>query len=256
MLLKELYKNLDALVNADGTDDYFGIDDFNRIIPSEQLSILSDVVDEEKNRSNINRPMTDQMLAATTEAAAADTYFWEVPIDLIRVESMVYIDTSGIKKSVDFIQSAEFVRRLGDLTAPPIAENPCCYVETGDELHVKPTYDVGRWFLTFPKLTTGTYGLFYTKEPITPFLDWYTDTNGDIQYIAYNYDLSLITTGTYRDGTDMSTQTGTSSTYELEIPEEFHTRLMERFVERYGLKDRDQLSTNYGMAKDAQDANK
>jgi len=253
MLLKDLYRNLDVLVNEDGTDDYFGIDDFNRILPSEQVSFILDVMDEEKNNPPDKRHMTDMLLAATTQAASADTYFWEVPEDLLRVEDIVYIPASGTKQPVEFIQSREVIKRTNDILSPPPEENYFAYIEIGDTLHDLPYYDVGRWIRCFPQFTTGTWGLFYIREPSDPFLDYYINTNDEKVFLDYQDSLTAITTGTYRDGTDMNSVTGTCTTNELDIPVGYHTRFMERLIERLGIKDRDELALQYGAAKDLQE---
>lgn len=244
MYLNEIYKNLDVYMNQDGTDDYFGVDDFNRIIEEEQINFIIDVMKEEENKPNISRPMTDFLLAATTQAASTTQYFWALPSDYLRMMSMTYIPTSGIKQPVEFISAREFVRRTNDILSPPLAENPVAYIED---------YGGSRYFQTLPRKSTGTFGLFYIKKPSTPFLDYYINTSYELVFL-YSYDsLTSITTGTYRDGTAMSLKTGASSTVELEIPIEFHNRFLERLMERMGVKDRDVSVINYSMVKDQQD---
>lgn len=257
MELHELYKGLNVLANADGTDDYFGIDDFNRKIPEEQLNFIIDVMEEERKRGSLRKPMTDYLLAATTKAASATYYNWELPSDYLRMDSMVYISATSTvpNKPVELISAAEYVRRCADILAPPMEENYVAYIEDGDTLHTKPYYTVGRWILCFPQLTTGTWGMFYIRKPTDPFLDYYIDADGDIQFMseptAGNHTLAV--GEVYRDGT--TTGTMTSATVELTIPIEFHDRFMERLIERLGLKDRDAMTMGYGMSKDQQDKN-
>lgn len=270
MELHELYKGLNVLANADGTDDYFGIDDFNRKIPEEQLNFIIDVMEEERKRGSLRKPMTDYLLAATTKAVDADfitaqPYSWELPGDYLRMDSMVYISATSTvpNKPVELISAAEYVRRCSDVLAPPMEENYVAYIEEGDSTHQKGDsygdpvayYETGRWILCFPRLTTGTWGMFYIRKPTDPFLDYYIDADGDIQFMseptAGNHTLAV--GEVYRDGT--TTGTMTSATVELTIPIEFHDRFMERLIERLGLKDRDNMTLGYGMSKDQQDKN-
>jgi hypothetical protein len=261
MELHELYKGLNVLANADGTDDYFGIDDFNRKIPEEQLNFIIDVMEEERKRGSLRKPMTDYLLAATTKAASATYYNWELPGNYLRTDSMVYISATSTvpNKPVELISAAEYVRRCTDVLAPPMEENYVAYIEEGDSTHQKGDSpggvlcETGRWILCFPQLTTGTWGLFYIKKPTDPFLDYYIDADGDIQFMseptAGNHTLAV--GEVYRDGT--TTGTITSATVELTIPIEFHDRFMERLIERLGIKDRDNMLASYGISKDQQD---
>jgi hypothetical protein len=261
MLLEQMYKNLDVLVNEDGTDAYFGIDDFNRLIVEEEVSLMVDAMNEEKKRPPTERPMTDALLQARTFTAnnTGHAYDFPLPEGYLRMDSVVYINASGVKHSVDFMQASELIRRLGDMLAPPVEENYICYIEEGDELVP------GRFLMFRPMFGVGTWGIFYQGRKtvynggwsvVNPFLDYYINTAGETVFLSENADMSLISTGTYRDGTAMSSKTGTAETQELYIPIEFHQRLLDRLIERLGLKDRDQMALGYGIAKDAQDAQK
>ena len=102
MLLKEIYQNLDVYINQDGTDDFYGPDDFNRIIEQEQINLIIDVMNEEETRAFDRRSITDYLQAATTQAAASDYYNWELPEDYLRFQSMVYIPTTFLVRGVLF----------------------------------------------------------------------------------------------------------------------------------------------------------
>jgi len=266
MLLRELYRTLDALVNEDGTDDYWGIDDFNRILVEEEIAIMIDVMDEEKKRPFTNRPMTDALLQARTYTAddLTNAYDFEFPVGYLRMDSVVFIDADSVRHKVDFISAEEYIRRLGDMLAPPLEENYICYVEEGD------LNNQGRWLMFRPILgaAAGTWGIFFRGrrteynvgesawEIVDPFLDYYIDTNGDMQFMDEDDDMGDIATGTYRDGTDMGDNEDDCETKELYIPIEFHNRLLERFIDRLSLKDRDQLAMGYSINKEQEDAAK
>jgi hypothetical protein len=260
MLLRELYQILDTLANQDGTDTYFDLDDFNRLIVQEEINLMIEAVEEERRKAFNERPMTDAILQART-FTADDTglpYDFELPTGYLRMEKCLYIDANSVKHNVDFVSAAEHTKRLDDLLSPPIAENYTCYIEEGD------SNNPGRYLMFRPILGVGTWGIFFLGRRTVysggvwslqdPFLDYYIDTNYEVQFIDEGVDLSTITTGTYRDGTTMLSQTGTSATYELYIPVDFHHRFMERMMERLGIKDRDQLMASYSMNKDREDA--
>jgi hypothetical protein len=242
MLLENFYKDLKLHVNKDGTDDYFGIDDFNRRIGPEQLSLIRDVIKEERDNPSDRRSMTDYLRKTVT---ITGTYYITVPTDLLKLDFGIYQPVTGAYKTAKVVSLDEINAIQDDILAPPIEEN---YV-----LFTNPLYGQVHFR---PAQTTGSYVVYYIRKPTAPFLDYYIDANREDQFLPVGVNVYYYT-GTYRLGTTIPIGgTLTSSTVELGIPEEYHDRLMDRMIERLSIKDRDSLIMQHSMAKDQENFNK
>lgn len=245
MLLKEIWLNLNTYVNQDGTDDYFGLDDFNRTIRNELRNFVVDVLDEEQDNPYEKRPMSNYLLDSLSNTDGEE----DLPSDYLRAASAAWVPTSGVTEPIDIIDKKEFMMRNANLLSPPMYYNKVCYIENG-VVYFKPDFSSG-----------GTAYLFFYRDPVidtenseAPFLDYYINLNKETVFLDEGDDRGLITSGTYRNGASMASTTGTCETHELDIPVEFHVRFFERFIERLGLKDRDQLAITYGGLKEQQEA--
>lgn len=251
MLLKNIYKLLRDYVNNDGTDNYFGIDTFNNSIRDEVRSLIIDVIEEESDNTPDQAPMTDYLLDSDANAGA--TAGVNLPSDYLRPNNVVWVPTSGSPVPVELISIGEYNNRLDNLTKPPLATNYVAYIQ-GTKIYYRPS------------LTAGNFYLYYVKDPVvdtvgseSPFLDYYSDANSEQQFLAVGATVGSGSglTGTYRDGRNIATMpNGTAATGELPIPEEFHLRLFERFIDRLGLKDKDQLSIQYAAMKEQEEQQK
>jgi hypothetical protein len=231
MLLSNFYNDLDVLINQDGTDDYFGIDDFNRILPDEQVNFIFDIVKEEDDNPGGKVVLKDYLLTYQS-----GTYNRALPTDYLWAESAT--DSTNGKKA-DILTYAEYLKRTANILSPPIAENPIVIL-------------YGSYLRGFP--ASGNYELYYVKKPTDPFLDYYINSNNELVFIAASVDLTTLT-GTYRDGTALP-HAGTSVTVELGIPVIYHERFMERMIDRLSLKDRDQFGAGYAIQKNQEDSAK
>lgn len=238
MLLSSLYYNLDVLLNADGTDIYFGIDDFNRIIVDEQINFMGDILAEEKNKA------TDKQILRNKLRVTANSGSSSIPLtNFLEVEDGYFTPASGHPKHAELITWGDRYRIGDNLLAPPIDQNYMVYVYVSSSIH----------YANFiPGNGSGSYTIIYFEKPTTPFLDYYMNTTGELLFIPASTNLTTLT-GTYRDNTSLP-KAGTSTTVELALPDEYHQRFMERMIDRLSVKDRDQLAMSYAMQKDKEDS--
>ena len=243
MLLEEFYKKLKVEFNMDGTDDYFGIDDFNDAIRNELRSFVIDVVNEEKDNSYEKNIMSDYLLDSLSNTDGIEA----LPSDYLESYAAVWVPTSGPTEPIDIITKSEFLYRKANTLAPPLGVNRICYVDNGS-VYFFPSFSSG-----------GTAYLYFVRDPVidtinseAPFLDYYMDANDELTFLNEGESLSG-KSGKYRSGADMSGLSTTCATYELDIPVYYHMRYYKRLLERLTVKYRDQLVMQQVMTEEQQD---
>ena len=234
MLLKELWYNLEALANADGTDDFIGPDDFNRIVKVELLEFTSNIVKKEMSEGG------GRMLDYLMDFATAATYQIAVPSDCLELHGVSF-DTGSEVKHVKIIPKDLFSFLNENLMTPPLAYNYVAYIDNPSGVQT----------LIMRPSVAGTITLSFYRKPLDPFLDYYLNANKE--FVPLDDGASILITGgaQYRDGATSGTQN--SITEELDIPTEYHDKFFDRMVDRLGLKTRDQLEIQYAMAKKQED---
>lgn len=239
MLLSDIWKQIKYLSDIDGTIDYLDIGVFNRMIGSEILPFTLDVIKEEQDNAPSSRRMTEYLGSSSTFAAASPSDN-PLPANYLVYDKAVYVPSTGPSEPIDIIEIKEYYDRITNLIKPPLAVNYIAYIQSST--------------ISFrPSKSTGNYVFFYTRKPVTPFLDYYMNTLFELIPMEAGTNMTSITTGEYRDGTDMYNKNGACLTVELDIPEQFHIRFMERIMDRMSFKDRDQIAMQYAMLKDQED---
>lgn len=137
---------------------------------------------------------------------------------------------NGQIRKVELITHNELEARLSNILSKPIARHPVAKL-TKTGLVIYPT-DISSVEFT------------YIRKPVTPQLDYYIDANKQVQFFSdATTSYTLLTDEQYSDGT-----TGGSvspDTVELDIDEDFHIEFVTEMARLLGIKELDQLRTEY-----------
>jgi len=137
--------------------------------------------------------------------------------------------------SVDIVTDEEWVFRRNDALTAPSSTYPIAKI-VGDNLHV------------LPKETVNVI-LYYLKEPATPFFDYYTDANNNIQYLVVEGTHEL-TAGEVGRSDEAAGETVTSSTVELEWEDTEKIKILHRILAKMGVSMDEQLVAQYATSKE------
>lgn len=236
MLLKDFYENIRTYSNTDGTDNYFGLDDFNRSIGDFIINFTKDVLLEEKNVTPDEKHMSNHLLSYEN---GYTPYNIITPSDFLIENSFRYIDINNNYYPVKLVSYADFTDMMSNFLMPPINENYITYKGFSEIYTMQPSF------------SNGTFHMVYYKKPETPFLDYYINSVGENIFLDVGESVSISGGSQYRDGTTSGTKI--SQTIELDIPDVYHERYMNLIIEKLGFRDRDQFATQYAIAKDMED---
>ena len=235
MTLHELRSNLDVIIKKEVKGNRISPDDFNRVLESSweaffkrKLDIyLRSINGQLKDAEHDLRYIDPYVMADTGNALAAGV------LDLTTIEANI-IDIAAII-AVKGTYSAAY--RKIDLVSPQVA------MEVHHNL-------MGRRLTSFPvcyRIYTDLYFLptditsvdvLYVKRPDVPFLDYYIDVNGEVQYFDMGDEDHVWATGEYDSDGEVHTlydDNYTPVTRELDEDPYYHYEFMMECLAQYAL---------------------
>lgn len=137
---------------------------------------------------------------------------------------------NGQIRKVSLVTHNEYETRQSNILSKPITRHPIAKLNsTGVTIY--PT-DIPSVDFT------------YIRKPVTPQIDYYIDANKQVQFFdAATTSYVLLTNEQYSDGTTSGTVT--PNTTELDIDDDFHIEFVTEMARLLGIKDQDQLRTEY-----------
>ncbi|MHC4634870.1 MAG: hypothetical protein ACYSYU_06630 [Planctomycetota bacterium] len=226
MDLNEIYTLVNYISNKHKSGNAFTPNEFNSLIEILNHDFFKKKVEESGyfNQDKLSKPkaelyaskfMRSLIVNETVSTSGSLTYayaYWLGAHD------------SGNNVEVDLITEAEYHDRIADSVMVPSA-NAVCAVERATEIDVYPASVLN-------------INISYLRYPDTPFLDYYFNTTGYIQFLAAGATHvwatgeidSARTTHTVGDGN------WTSLTVELEFPTDMHSDFMNDILSRVGIR--------------------
>ena len=234
MTTEAFYKTLLTYIRKDTRGKSLTIDEFNELIPVVNYELYNQLYDEWEKNQNITDDMSpfkvigeSLIITATKGDLTGLDYTYEHLIGKPRYSTGT---------TIDVVTAFEYADRFNDGLTKPSLTYPVCYVadDAGDlTLYVYPTG-------TSPVL------IDYLRAPATPFLDYYIN---DTTYVVTYMDdtavaVSVPSGSTYSDGTAGPT-TKTSTTSDIEFGNDLEGRLLDLFLAKLGVQQRDDLLIQY-----------
>ena len=252
MDLYDIYQTCNYISNKHKSGNAFTINQFNSLVELINTDFLKKKVEEsgyfEGGRLDYNNPVRsskivgqfveyeDGILLSDTPVTSAYPIF--VPIGM-------HVDNTAREK-IDIISEEEFHDRYGDSvigfgvstqSLAAVFRDGGIYVYGADAL---------------PALSEGT--LSYYRYPVTPFLDYYIDVNGVIQYLDVG-DTHVWATGEIDSDGDAHTlgdANWASLTTELEYSIDYHMDILNEILSRVGIRLKEPQLTQYAEAMKAE----
>jgi hypothetical protein len=179
-----------------------------------------------EGEQHIEFTSTQDKLAFELHLATASTCDLTVTFDLYED------DTEFIP--IDLVTDEEWMFRRNDELTEPTTSYPIARI-ADDYIYVVPK-EINNIFL------------YYLKQPDTPYFDYYTDDDYNIQYLAVSSTHVLTTSEVYRDGT--ASGTVTSISVELEWNDEDKIKILHRILAKMGVSMDEQLVAQYATSKE------
>ena len=233
MTTEAFYKTLLTYIRKDTRGKSLTIDEFNELIPVVNYELYNQLYAEWEKNQDITDSLSPfkvighSLTVSTNKASiAALTLPYEHLIGKPRYSTNI---------TIDVVTALEYGDRFNDALTLPSATHPVCFV--ADNAGV----------LTFNVYPTMTPVLIdYLRAPTAPVLDYYiNDTTYVITYLTdAQGSVSVPSGSTYRDGTAGPT-TKTSTTSDIEFGNDLEGRLLDLFLAKLGVQQRDDLLIQY-----------
>jgi len=219
-LLNILRKESKGLaVSPDAFTDYLGI---------ENLTLFND----ECKAFETSRIVSDALRPfKTTSTRTLTTGYVSAPSDYAHLTAM---HVGGDTILIDDLTDEEWVFRQDDELTQPSADYPIARLDSTN-IYVLP--------LTIDSIT-----LLYLRNPTTPYYDYYTDANLNIEYLEADESYVLGASEVYRDGTTSGTVN--SITVELEWEDLDKIKILHRILTKLGVSMDEQLVAQYATSKE------
>jgi len=225
-----MYKNLLVEINSDLYGGSFAIDEFNNIIALVNESFVKDKYDEYVAAGMSRQEILATKLMTSLSTSAALTFAAgsaDLPSDYLFYKAIGY-GASGSQVPGDVVEEDIWVNRQDNTITGPTTSHPI-YRLTTTTIRVLPS--------TITTLTE----LYYIKEPTTPFLDYYIDSNDNKVFLDAGATTVAVGAGeTTRAGVAGPT-TVDSATVEWVYTEDFHGELFNRILGLLAIRNRDQV---------------
>lgn len=244
MKLKEIKTNCETLLNKDGNDGYIDMYRWNTLLISVSMGFvrkkfaeLFTITDTGMAipKSTYSQKFIQQLVVEFSHKE--ESSYKNIPDNYLYWLN-AYREVDGGRKELELVTVSEKNRRLSDLLAKPIIENPICYLSAG------VIYFLPKWSASYDSWDL----ISYIRKPLTPFLDYYIDANLKDVFLDEDVAVRLATGEEYRDGT-VNSGTKNSITQELEFPDDFHPEFQDMMIEKLSLPYDDQFKTQYAMTK-------
>jgi len=238
MTTEAFYKTLLTYIRKDTRGKSLTIDEFNELIPVVNYELYNQLYAEWEKDQEITDSLSPfkvighSLTVSTNKASIAAL--------TLPYEHLIGKPRYSTATTIDVVTSFEYSDRYDDALTVPSTTHPVCFVadDAGDlTLYVYPT-------LT-PVL------IDYLRAPTAPFLDYYiNDTTYVVTYLDYDSDLiypddiALPSGSTYRDGT-AGPSTINSITKDIEFGNDLEGRLLDLFLAKLGVQQRDDLLIQY-----------
>ena len=135
---------------------------------------------------------------------------------------------------IDEVTDEEWVFRADDALTVPTEDYPIARL-ADTNIYVLPN--------TIDSIT-----VLYLRNPTTPYFDYYTDVNLNIQYLTAGQSYALQASEVYRDGTTVGTMS--SLTVELEWQDLDKIKILHRILTKFGVSMDEQLVAQYATSKE------
>ena len=180
MTLQETRKNLDAIIKKEVRGNRISPDDYNRVLESSheaffkrKLDIYLRTVNQEVLKdAELDVRFIEHFLTASTGNALAagvlDLTGIEATVaDIAAIVSVKGTYASSFRK-IDYVSPQAAQEMLHNLMGRRLTSYPICY-RVGSNLNFYPT-------------NVTSVDVIYVEWPDVPFLDYYIDVNGQVQY--------------------------------------------------------------------------
>lgn len=245
MNINEIYTLCNYITNKDVSGNAFTPNQFNDIVEILNRPFFKKKVEESgyfENRKsmsyndtlNTSKNLHKFIVNETIAAAGGTTYTYAY---------FLGASDSDTDFLIELIEEAEYQDRVGDSILAPSASAPVA-MERGDNVVIKPD-------------TVANVNLSYYRFPTDPFLDYYIDVNGAIQFLSAGATHTWTTSEIDSSGTTRTTgqPDWTSLTVELEYNEDMHEDFMNEILSRAGVKLKEGQITQYAEAMKAEQKN-
>jgi hypothetical protein len=227
----DIWEYIFTITSKDDRGNVISPDERTSILVKAQNMFFNDMCNIFERTRIIGDALSDLVVELTVSTDNDGQY--SVPANYAHLLPFMYNTTP-----VDVVSKSESINRRGSAILLPTLDNPICSVFEGRlNMYPKQAY---------------TMDIMYISEPISPFYDYYIDSNGYTVYMeegsSHNLNVFPITGEVYRDGTTSGSVNSISK--ELSFPDIYKDKIIDYMLQQVGIYLEDQGTTQLGMKEE------
>jgi hypothetical protein len=230
MTVAEGKNYIETILNKHSSGNTLSPKEYNYLLEAHIFSFVQNALVQHRRFVDQGTPMDDTIFTLSlldslqkTVVPSLSSGSFTVPADFLACVSMTGTYNANSKR-IELVSAEEYHRRSSNHLSKPIAYYPVAYL-VGTTMYYAPT-----------NMTAIT--LNYFGKPTIPIFDYYVDSNYNIVSLAASA-THLLTTGEYGSAGQTSGTTVTSTTVELDIPEDSHQKFFDYLLSKIAMRDRD-----------------
>lgn len=219
MLLKDMINTIYAVLRKEERGGVFTADDFNRYVSMFSRRVYDEWKGEMERTGTVTESM-ERYIRMSINSAYGNDSLYNIVVQPEGFEKHLSAmgEYNGYKnRKIDLVTQLEFQERVGDYLTQPTIKNPLMKYQEG-------------FVYVYPNVA---FDLVYMVSPEIPFLDYYYDTNRNIQYMDEGDSVTITTGMEYRDGTTSGVKE--SQTVEMDLDEGGQIDVMNRMLRLLGV---------------------
>lgn len=214
MLNRDILQSIYRVVRKEARGGVITPDDFNRMLAQETIKRYGEMRNAMEKSGEVTTSMEKYIRTTIVNGAS-----FAIPANYEKRLSSIALYNGVYTRRVDEVTQLEYEERVGNSLTKPTARNPVIYPLNGN-------------FIVDP---SSTIKFTYMVAPATPFLDYYYDVNGNIQFLTAGQAHTLLVGETYRDGTIGTNQNVNSITVEIDMDYDDKIAIMNGILRQLGV---------------------